>query len=65
MSNPPESQTGASVKIEGGMLVIRMPVAEAHGFRVALAECPCKAPKATATKNIRQRLSQAIGRLTA
>lgn len=52
---------GGSVKIEGGELVIRMPADKAPGLRVALAECPCKATKSTATQSIRAGLSMAIG----
>ena len=55
---------GASVRIEAGMVVIRLPLTEAHGLRVALAECPCRAPKSNETMNIRQRLAKALGRLT-
>lgn len=56
--------TCASVRVEGGMVVIRLPLTEAHGLRVALAECPCRAPKSNETMNIRQRLAKALGRLT-
>lgn len=61
MSASPDQKPHGSVRIEDGMLVIRMPLAEAHGLRVALAECPCRAPKSTETMNIRQRISKAIG----
>lgn len=54
----------ASVRVEAGMVVIRLPLTEAHGLRVALAECPCRAPKSSETMNIRQRLAKALGRLT-
>lgn len=53
----------SSVRIEGGMCVIRMPISEAHGLRVALAECPCRATKSIETKTVRQRLATALGRL--
>lgn len=55
----------ATVRIEGGDVLIRLPLAHAHGLRVALAECPCRAPKATGTIGIRQALSKALGRLPA
>lgn len=56
-------ETIAWVGIEDGFAVIRVPLSEVHGLRVALAECPCRGPKSTATKDIRQRLSAALGRL--
>jgi hypothetical protein len=56
---------GASVRIEEGMCVIRLPLREVHGLRVALAECPCRASKATETANIRQRLAKALGKVGA
>lgn len=60
IQSPPDR---ASVRIEGDMCVIRVPRDEVHGLRVALAECPCKAPKSNGTKNIRQRLATALGTL--
>lgn len=54
---------GPSVKLVGENVVISFPKADAQGLRVALAPCPCRAPKSTATTNIRNRLSKAIGRL--
>lgn len=57
------SEQSASVRIEDGIVVIRLPLYDAHGLRVALAECPCKASKSNATKSIRQRLATALGRL--
>ena len=56
---------GGSVTVERGMAVIRVPLREVHGLRVALAECPCRAPKATSTATIRQRLDRALARLGA
>lgn len=53
----------ASVRVEGGVVVIRLPLSEVHGLRVALAECPCRAPKSIATATIRQRLAAALGRI--
>lgn len=55
----------ASVRVEDGHAVIRIPLAEVHGLRVALAECPCRAPKSVETQGIRQRLATALGRLQA
>lgn len=59
---PPDSR--ASVRMEDGMCVIRVPLADVHGLRVALAECPCRAAKSIATATIRQRLATALGRLS-
>lgn len=56
---------GASVRVEGGMAVIRIPLREVHGLRVALAECPCRAPKSFSSADIRQRLALALGRIGA
>ena len=64
-SKPHSTAAGASVRVEHGMVVIRIPLKDAHGLRVALAECPCRAPKSNATKDIRQRLATALGRLGA
>ena len=57
-----EPVNSGSVKLEGDELVIRMPKERAQGLRVALAECPCKATKSSATQLIRSGLSMAIGR---
>lgn len=54
---------GGSVTKEGDYAVIRLPLSEVHGLRVALEECPCKAPKSDGTKNVRQILKQALGRI--
>ncbi|WP_282076324.1 hypothetical protein [Epibacterium ulvae] len=51
------------VKIEGDEFVIRGPIEEIHGLRVALAECPCRAPKSIATKSIRTSISTALAAL--
>lgn len=58
-----EVQPLPSVRIEEGFAVIRIPLADVHGLRVALAECPCRATKSIDTMNIRQRLARALGRL--
>ena len=59
----PEDRRTAGVRVEHGMAVIRIPLGEVHAFRVALAECPCRATKSTGTASIRTRLAQALGRL--
>lgn len=59
----PEPHQGGSVRVEDGMAVIRIPLGEVHGLRVALAPCPCRAPKSAETANIRQRLVMALGRI--
>lgn len=51
-----------SVSVEGGFVVIRIPLDDAHSFCVALDECPCRATKSTATSSIRVRIKLAIGR---
>ena len=61
----PEQHQGASVRVEGDMAVIRIPLAEVHGLRVALAPCPCRAPKSSGTMTIRQRLAKALGKVKA
>ncbi len=53
----------ASVKYEDGFAVIRIPMTEVHGLRVALSPCPCRATKSTETANIRARLDKALARL--
>lgn len=52
-----------SVKREGGFVVIRVPIEEAHGLRVALAPCPCKGAKSISTASIRWRLAKALGKV--
>lgn len=54
-----------SVKVEEGMAVIRIPLSEVHGLRVALQPCPCVGPKSIATADVRQRLAMALGRIRA
>lgn len=58
----PSTSFGASVTVERGMAVIRVPLREVHGLRVALAPCPCTAPKSTATASIRDALATALAR---
>lgn len=58
-----EDQALPSVRIEAGFAVIRIPLSEVHGLRVALAECPCRAPKSLATRDLRQRLAGALGKV--
>lgn len=52
-----------SVRKEGDKVIITMDASEAHGLRVALEECPCKSTKSTATKEVRQRLKDALARV--
>lgn len=58
-----EVEKRPSIREENGYAVIHIPVEEVHGLRVALAPCPCRAPKSTATESIRQRLAKALGRI--
>lgn len=53
----------ATVRIDGGDVLIRLPLSRAHDLRVALAECPCRAAKSLGTMGIRQSLQKALGRL--
>lgn len=52
-----------SVRREGDMVVIRVPVEDVHSLRVALAPCPCKGAKSASTASIRDRLSKALARV--
>lgn len=54
-----------SVTKDGEYVVIRVHQDDAHGLRVALAPCPCKAPKSNATAAIRERLRRALGTASA
>jgi hypothetical protein len=47
------------------MIVIRLPVQDAHSLAVALAPCPCRSTKSTATTAIRERFCKALARATA
>lgn len=53
------------VSLEEGMAVIRLPLEQVHGLRVALAPCPCRATKSAATDDIRARLVRSLGTLQA
>ena len=65
MSAEPTDAAIAGVRIEGDHVVIRVPIRQAHGFRVALAECPCRGMKSAATQNIRRSLDAAMGKVLA
>lgn len=59
------SDQQTSIRVEDGFCVIRIPLHEVHGWRVAMAECPCKASKSAATASIRKRLATALGKVKA
>ena len=50
---------------DGEYAVIRIPLSEVHGLRVALEPCCCLASKSTATADIRRRISCGLARLEA
>lgn len=52
-----------SLTEEGGYAVIRIPVDQVQSLKVALAPCPCAAPKSNATAGIRERLRAALGQI--
>ena len=55
-----------SVRIDNdGHAVIRIPLDEVHGLRVALAECPCRAVKSEATTATRRALDRALAQAIA
>lgn len=64
MSEAEEKPLG-KLSIEDGMAVIRIPMEEVHGLRVALEPCPCRAPKSHTTAKIRRRLAKSLGVLQA
>ncbi len=53
----------ATIRRDGPDAVIRVPMDEVHGLRIALQPCPCKATKSTATASIRVRLDKGLARL--
>ena len=53
----------ATIKQEDGYAVIRIPVEEVHGLKVALNPCSCRATKSTKTQSIRERLQRALGKI--
>ncbi len=57
--------SGGSITREGDYAVIRVPMREVHGLRVALTPCSCRAAKSNATKTIRERLDIGLARLEA
>ena len=58
-----ETQPRPGVRREGDMVVIRIPMKDLHGWRVALNPCPCKAAKSNATDQMSMSLVKALGRL--
>ena len=59
------TDTTAGIRREGDMIVIRLPVQDAHSLAVSLAPCPCRSTKSTATTAIRERFCKALARATA
>lgn len=51
-----------NVRVEGDMAVIRIPIEEVHGFRVALASCGCVGAKSLGTEKKREALARALGK---
>lgn len=50
-----------SVRIDDdGHAIIRIPLDQVHGLRVALAPCPCRAVKSDATTATRRALDKAL-----
>jgi hypothetical protein len=54
-----------SITRDGDYIVIRLPVSEVHGLRVALQPCPCKGAKSAGTAAIRDRLDRGLARAMA
>jgi hypothetical protein len=53
----------ASIRKDGDDAVIRIPMSEVHGLRVALEPCPCRGSKTISTANIRKRLADVLARV--
>ncbi len=53
----------ASVKLEAGWAVIRLPQADRDQLMADLAECPCRAPKSAATAEERAWLREQLAEL--
>lgn len=51
-----------SISREGDTVVIKMPIGDVHDLRVALAPCPCKAPKSNGTTAIREAFAKALAK---
>jgi len=51
-----------SIKRDGDYLVIRLPVSEVQGLRVALQPCSCRAAKSNATAGIRDKLDKGLAK---
>lgn len=56
---------GGSIKRDGDMAVIRIPMDRVHEFRIALQPCPCKGAKSHSTAGIRDSIDKGLGRLQA
>lgn len=54
---------GSSITRENDMAVIRIPLDEIHGLRIALQPCPCKGIKSISTSCIRDRLDKGLAKL--
>ena len=52
-----------SIKVEDGHAVIRIPLDEVHGLRVAMQGCPCRATKSNSTRDIRESIGKALARI--
>ncbi|WP_411956868.1 hypothetical protein [Paracoccus homiensis] len=55
-----DSDLRASAWVEGEYAVLRIPLRDLHGYRVALEPCPCRATKSTATSRLRENLATAL-----
>jgi hypothetical protein len=62
---PEGDRATGSVSVEGDHAVIRVPLSQVHALRVALAPCPCRAPKSNSNAEVRARLARALGTLRA
>lgn len=52
-----------AIREEDGYAIIRIPLEDVHSLRVALAPCPCRAPKSNETQNIRARLARGLRKI--
>lgn len=53
----------SSIRTDGDFAVIRIHRSRVHELRVALAPCPCRATKSTATADVRADLEKALSRV--
>ena len=56
-----ESESNIRVHTDGKFVTLQIPMDEVQSLRVALQECPCRAPKTHSNVAMRRRIVRALG----